>query len=77
MVSLGGMKREDIKEEWIELEMVCKGKLRDLDDFHERRYGDHLIFPFECNLCTFRKLRGVDSIEGVSQANYFLNSFVG
>ena len=30
------------------------------DDFKVGRDGDHLMVPFECDLCIFRKLKGVD-----------------
>ena len=31
-------------------------------DFHEARDGDHILIPFECDLCIFRKLRKVDPL---------------
>ena len=34
-------------------------KQRDVKDFLVARDGDHLMVPFECDLCVFRKLRGI------------------
>ena len=30
------------------------------DDYRRGRNGDHIICYFQCDLCVFRKLRGVD-----------------
>ena len=44
------------------LEGVWKKKLRNVLDFHKARDGYHIIIPFECNLCIFRKLRKVEPL---------------
>ena len=44
--------------------MTWRAKLRDPTDFHVGRRGDHLITPFECYLCVFRKLRREDPNPG-------------
>ena len=41
-------------------------------DFHEARNEDHLLVPFECDLCIFRKLRCTDPISNVSEDNLLL-----
>ena len=33
------------------------------NDFLEARNGDHLLVPFECDMCIFRKLKGRDIIK--------------
>ena len=35
-------------------------QLRDPSDFRVGRRGDHILTPFECDLCVFRKLRKTD-----------------
>ena len=57
----------EIAEEKTKLRNVWKGKLRDKRDFQEGRDGDHLMIPFECDLCIFRKLRGTDPEASSSQ----------
>ena len=42
------------------MQTVWKTKLRNPSDFHVGRKGDHLMTPFECDLCIFRKLRKED-----------------
>ena len=49
------------------LQGIWKGKIRDPNDFLRARDGYHLLVPFECDLCIFRKLRKVDPMENVSQ----------
>ena len=46
---------------------VWRGKDLKDRDFHEARDGDHLLAPFECDLCIFRKLRGIDPLINFSQ----------
>ena len=57
--SLGkdGENGEIDKTETERMKMVWATKLRDPTDFHVARKGDHLVTPFECDLCVFRKLR--------------------
>ena len=42
------------------LQGLWKGKVRDPLDFLRARDGEHLMTPFECDLCIFRKLRKVE-----------------
>ena len=51
-------KEKENPEEAERLSVVWKGKVRDPNDYMEARDGDHLLVPFECDLCIFRKLRG-------------------
>jgi hypothetical protein len=39
---------------------------RDKNEFHQARMGDHLMIPFECDLCVFRKLFFRNPILGAS-----------
>ena len=55
------------EEEKNKLRTVWEGKLRDKKDFQVGRDGDHLMVPFECDLCIFRKLRGTDPGTNSSQ----------
>ena len=40
-----------------------KGRKQNPNDFLEARNGDHLLTPFECDLCIFRKLRKQSPIQ--------------
>lgn len=42
------------------IQEVWKPKHRKPTDYHIGRNGDHLISPFECDLCIFRKIRQTD-----------------
>ena len=42
------------------LQTVWNKKHYAASDYCKARDGDHIITPFECDLCVFRKLRGVD-----------------
>jgi hypothetical protein len=42
-------------------------KHRSLDNFPVGRDGDHLLMPFECNLCIFRKLKSCNPIPNNQQ----------
>ena len=54
------------------MSVIWKGKVRDPSDFHVARRGDHLMTPFECDLCIFRKLKKRDPLEGHAQDNLLL-----
>ena len=65
----GGQKgnAKEIQETRERLQGLWKGKIRDPMDFLQARDGDHLMTPFECDLCIFRKLRKVDPTPNISQ----------
>ena len=63
VASLGnekGEKGRENQEESARMQTIWKGKIRDPTDFHVGRRGDHLMTPFECDLCIFRKLKMMD-----------------
>ena len=50
---------------------MWKYKTRQPTDYKEARDGDSLLTPFECDVCVFRKLRGLEPDWG-AQYNLFL-----
>ena len=50
--------REDVER----LENAWREKHRNNSDFLQARDVDHLLVPYECTTCIFRKLKGRDPI---------------
>ena len=57
---LEDLEKEKGPEYQARMEVQWGRKSQKEDDFRVGRNGDHIICPFECDLCVFRKLRGVD-----------------
>ena len=54
------------------LRAAWKGKHQNQLDFKHARNGDHLLIPFECDLCIFRKLRRTEPIDSSHKDNILL-----
>jgi len=58
----------------VRLESVWGTRHRKVDDFHRAQNGDHLLVPYECDLCVFRKLKGCNPNMGRPQDDLLLAS---
>ena len=65
-------KDQKMKEGLDRVEFLWDRKTRDSKYFHQGRDGDHILVPFECDLCIFRKLRKVDPSSEIEQDNLLL-----
>jgi hypothetical protein len=54
-----------LKEEKDEQSALEEEEEQDYQDFCFARAGDHLICPFQCNLCHFRNVTGADPNKGM------------
>lgn len=54
------------------LREAWKSKHKDPTDYHVGRPGEHLMVPFECDLCVFRKLKGVSPSADSHQDQYLM-----
>jgi hypothetical protein len=54
------------------LQVVWGSRHQNPSDYHRARDGDHLMTPFECDLCVFRKLKGVSPINTSHQDQILL-----
>ena len=54
------------------MSLIMKENSRNSNDYFEARDGDHLLVPFECDICIFRKLRRSDPKPNSSQDELLL-----
>jgi hypothetical protein len=54
------------------LQKIWGAKLRPKGDYARARDGDHVMVPFECDLCVFRKLRDTDRPDASSERDKLL-----
>ena len=68
-VTHGGQKgnEKETLETREQLQGLWKGKVGDPRDFLRARDGEHLMTPFECDMCIFRSLRKVEPSPDNSQ----------